>query len=278
MQKCHRLQDPEHLSDLFTLYLGLLGVRRRPPSLDALSELTLAHLTHVPFENISKLYYRRDPAGCGLPTIEQYLDGIERYHLGGTCYANNFHFHRLLAHLGYEVALCGADMSAPDVHLVNIVTLGDCQYLVDGGYAAPFLAPMPLRLSGEYELAWGRERYVLKPRDNLGRWRLELHREGILRHSYYVNPTPRRIEEFAKAIADSFRPQSTFMNAILIARFYPRRSVTLRNLDLIEADAAGCTVRAVARERLPDTIEEQFNIAREITEPVLDSFSLAEEP
>jgi arylamine N-acetyltransferase len=60
-------------------------------------------------------------------------------------------------------------MSAPDVHMVNIVTLDGRPYLADVGYAAPFLAPLPLDLAQDQEIAWGRERYVLKPRDAAGR-------------------------------------------------------------------------------------------------------------
>jgi len=37
-------------------YLTILGVVRREPSLEALRELLAAHLTRIPFENISKLY------------------------------------------------------------------------------------------------------------------------------------------------------------------------------------------------------------------------------
>lgn len=103
-------------------YFRLLSVAPKAPSLDALSELTAVHLTRIPFENISKLYYRRQVRPRRPPDLTRFLDGIEQHHFGGTCYANAFNLHQLLAHLGYDVALCGADMSAPDVHMVNTVT------------------------------------------------------------------------------------------------------------------------------------------------------------
>ena len=43
-------------------------------------------------------------------------------------------------------ALCGAAMSAPDMHAVNIVTADGRPWLVDVGYAAPLLEPQALRL------------------------------------------------------------------------------------------------------------------------------------
>jgi len=80
--------------------LAILGVARREPSLEALRELLAAHLTRIPFENISKLYYRKRLGLVNLPGIQLYLEGIDKYHFGGTCYSNNYHFHLLLRSLG----------------------------------------------------------------------------------------------------------------------------------------------------------------------------------
>jgi len=261
---------------VFARYLGLLGVPRRAPGLAALTELTSAHLTRVPFENLSKLSRVRRQAPLRQPPgLARYLDGIERHHLGGTCYANAFNFHRLLAHLGYDVSLCGADMSAPDVHLVNVVTIDGRPYLVDVGYAAPFFETFPLDLARDQEVAWGRERYVLKSRDAAGRSRLELHRDGELRHGYAVNPAPRRIEEFARVIASSFSDGATFMHALLIARFWPNRSMTLRNMTLIEAEPSGYRLRQISgRAELPAVIEEHFGIPGEVAREALDGVEL----
>lgn len=262
--------------DLYDRYLHLLGVARRRPSLEALRELTRAHLARVPFENVSKLYRRKQPGGRELPGLERFLDGIERHHFGGTCYANNFHLNQLLDHLGYRVSLCGADMSALDVHIVNLVSLDGSQYLVDGGYGAPFLEPMRLDLTRDHELPWGRDRYVLKPRDADGRSRMEHHRDGRLRHSYLVNPAPRRIAEFAGVIADSFREDATFMNALMVARFFGTRSLELRNLTLTEADAASWRSREVGRQQLPHVIEQEFGIPRAIASEALDGVELTQ--
>jgi len=261
---------------LFDRYLRLLGITRRGPDLEALREITRAHLTRVPFENVSKLYLRKQPEGRGLPGMERFLDGIEQHRFGGTCYANNFHLNQLLEHLGYRVSLCGADMSARDVHIVNLVSLDGSQYLVDGGYAAPFLEPMPLDLTREQEIPWGRDRYVLKPRDSDGRSRMEHHRDGRLRHGYVVNPTPRRIGEFAGVIADSFREDATFMNALLVVRFSAARSLTLRNLTLTEADSASWRSREVGRQELPLVIEREFGIPRVVASEALDGVELTQ--
>jgi N-hydroxyarylamine O-acetyltransferase len=259
-------------------YLRILGVPRREPGLGALAELTSAHLRRVPFENVSKLYHRQD-AGMRLPDLARFLDGIEHHRFGGTCYSNNFHFHELLAHLGYRVSLCGADMSAPDVHVVNTVDLAGRPYLVDVGYAAPFLSPLPLDLDRDHEVRWGSDRYVLEPRASAGRSRVQLFRDDRLHHGYQVNPRPRRIQEFERVIAASFEKSATFMNALLVARFFPGRSVTLRNLTLTETRAGSSRVsRLPHRDELAEAIERHFGISRDITRRALEGVDLTASP
>jgi arylamine N-acetyltransferase len=254
----------------YARYLHVLGVPARPPGFGALCELTAAHLTRIPFENVSKLYYRH-AASQGIPNLETFLDGIERYHFGGTCYTNNFHLHRLLAHLGYEVRLCGADMAAPNVHIVNVVFMSGRRYLVDVGYAAPLFAPLPLDLTERHEIVWGGGRYVLNPADQDGRSRLDTYRDGALVHGYVVNPAARRIEEFAPVVAESFTDRAVFMHALLVARFFPTRSVTLRNLNLIEAGPASAPcARMLDREELPDAIDREFGIPRNVARRALE--------
>lgn len=258
--------------DLFARYLGLLGVAQRKPSVSALTEVVEAHAQRVPFESISKIYRKKHLGLIALPSLELFLDGIERYHFGGTCYSNNYYFNRLLAELGYDVRLCGADMSNPDVHMVSMVSVEGQQFLVDAGYAAPFLTPLPRDLAKNHVITSGRDRYVLHPQDGNGCSRLELFRDGQLKHGYLAKPTPKKIEDFEAVIADSFRKEATFMNALLLARFHADRSVVIHNLELIESRGATSKIRSLAsRDELARVIEECFDIPREIaTESVTE--------
>jgi arylamine N-acetyltransferase len=245
----------------FARYLRLLGISGRQPSRDALTELVAAQAIRVPFENVSKLYYRRHAGQRTLPSHEQFLDGIERYNLGGTCYTTNYYFYLLLARLGYKIKLCGADMTHPDVHLVSMVTADGRDYLVDVGYAAPFLAPLPCDLAQDHVVALGRDRYVLKPRDTDGRSRVELHRDGQLKHGYTVRPLPRQIEHFTQVIADSFADEATFMNALLLVRFFPDHSIAMHNLTLIRSQGTESRIRTLGnREELVRVVEDCFGI------------------
>jgi N-hydroxyarylamine O-acetyltransferase len=252
-------------------YLTILGVPRVEPSVSALHDLVIAHLTRIPFENISKLHYHKNMGLMTLPDIRLYLEGLEKYHFGGTCYSNNYYFHLLLRSLGYKAKLCAADMRTPGVHALNIVTIDAREYLVDTGYAAPFLRPIPRGLETDYEITLGRDRYVFKPQDATGCSRLELYRDGVLRHGYLAKPAAMTIEDFKEVIAASFSANATFLNSVFLARFYLDRSVVIHNLNVIESDKYKSRVRALAnRAELVAAIEQHFGMPRKIIEEAVD--------
>jgi len=252
-------------TELLNRFSQILGIVRRPPSVDALSELVGAFMYRVPFENISKLLYKKRLSMTWLPDLGQYLDGIERYNFGGTCYANNSALNCLLTHLGYDVRMCGADMSDQDVHLVNLVRVDGREFLVDAGYAAPFVRPIPRDKAVDQVIALGRERYVLRPAGMNGCSRMDLYRDGDLVHGYTIKPTPRTIDHFAPIVAGSFVPESEFMKSVLVVRWYPNRSVAVRNLSVIVSEGAEYRIeRLSGRDQLPEAIEKHFAIPREI--------------
>ncbi|MBI5836919.1 MAG: arylamine N-acetyltransferase [Candidatus Eisenbacteria bacterium] len=251
-------------------YLALLETPPQPPSLPALAALVRAQLTHVPFENLSKVHRWQRTGLTGIPDLGTYLDGIDHHHFGGTCYANNYHFYSLLAALGHDVRLCGADMSRPDVHVVILARVDGREYLVDSGYGAPFLEPLPRDLDHDHVVPMGRDRYVLHPQDAAGRSRMELVRDGEPRHGYLVKPEARDIREFDAVVLDSFRPDATFLNALMMVRCHPGRTVAIRNLELLESTEGTGTARTLRdHEELVRAIEEHFGIDGGIAREVL---------
>jgi len=268
----HPVMTPDHIEH----YLRLLGVKKRKPCIDALNELVQAQLIKVPFENVSKLYNKKHHNHQGLPDLELFLDGIEHFHFGGTCYSNNYYFYQLLSNLDYHVKLCGADMLNPDVHLVSVVTLEQREYLIDVGYAAPFLIPFPRDLSTDYIIVLGRDKFVLKPQDAQGCSQMELYRYGNLKHSYLVHPAPRLIQEFDQIIVDSYREDSTFMNSILLARFFPDCSLLIHNLTVIESQGSVSKSQVLtSRDELVQTVYNYFMIPKEFTMDVVKDIALS---
>jgi arylamine N-acetyltransferase len=245
----------------FLRYLRLLGIKKQRPSLEYLRAIVSAQLARIPFENISKLYLKKRNSLNQLINFELYLDGIENYGFGGTCYAVNFYLNQLLDWLGYQIKLCGADMKNPDVHIVNIVNIENREFLVDAGYAAPFSKPLPLDLADDYIIHQGTDRYVLKPRNDNAYSRIELYRNGALKHVYTISPKARKIDEFQQVIKESFQEGSTFMNALLLARFDHDTFIVIHNMTYSEYRGIVSETSSLDTvEQLISVIQDRFGI------------------
>jgi len=260
----------------FDRYLRILGVQKKEVSFDSLGELITAHLARIPFENISKLYYFKREDRIYFPGPHRYLEGIEKNHFGGTCYTNNYYFNLLLKYLGYDVRLCGADMSEPDVHIVSMVNLDGREYIVDVGYAAPFYRPLPRDPNSDHEISLGKMKYIVKPRNGEDKTRVERYYDGELLHGYTAKPIEREIDFFAPAIEDSFSKASTFMNNILLVSYGKNSCIRLENMKLISASGGSETVKILGNAgEAAKKIEELFGIPEEIS---LEAFASIGKP
>ena len=258
--------------ELFDKYLNLLGVEVTKPNYELLCKLVKAHLTRIPFENISKLLFKKQGMNY-IPTLSVFLEGIKKHNFGGTCYTNNYYFNLLLEHLGFDVKLCGADMKEPDVHLINIVTIDEKEFIVDGGYAAPFLQPLPRYLDNDFVINFGNEKYVVRPKDDSGKTLVEQYSGSELQHWYTTKPEARKIEEFRKVIEDSYAEDAVFMNAIRLVRFTENGSVSLRNYSFAETSGANVITTKIKREELPAIVSKKFGMPEELVKAALDSIN-----
>jgi hypothetical protein len=107
---------------------------------------------------------------------------------------------------------------------------------------------------------------------------MELHRDGSLKHGYLAKPKPRQIQEFEPIILDSFREDSTFMNALLLARFFPKRSILIHNMTLIDSQGARFNIQIMANQgELVHMIHKKFGIPRELVQEVLEGMELRDD-
>lgn len=259
----------------FDRYLNIIGIERSEPDLDNLTKLSSAHLRRIPFENVSKIYLARVQGIREVPELELYLDNIERYNFGGTCYANNYYLHLLLLHLNYNVRLCGADIAiegaSPNGHMVNVVTLDETEYLVDVGYGAPFWKPMDRNSSVDVIKKLGVEKYVLKPQDSEKRSRMMVYKNDELIHGYLLKPQSRQLTDFSEVIANSYSDKASFLNRLLLARFFENRSLVLRNNKLTEMNGLESVSSDLNNlDEIAKTIIDRFNMPAEIVYIVLD--------
>jgi N-hydroxyarylamine O-acetyltransferase len=124
----------------------------RDPSLTVLRDLQVAHLVHVPFENLH--VYNR--LGVDTDVDRSYAKIVERRR-GGWCFELNGCFAELLRRLGYAVDLLSCRTFdpasggfSPDFdHLALLVHLGTTRHLVDVGWGDNPLSPIPAEV-GEY--------------------------------------------------------------------------------------------------------------------------------
>ncbi len=255
---------------LFDKYLYLLKVGEGEPTFERLKQIVKAHLIKVPFENISKLLYKKQGMNY-IPDFSTYLDGIENYNFGGTCYSNNYYLFSLLRHLGYYVKLCGADMKNPDVHLLSIVKIDDKEFIVDGGYAAPFLNPLPIDLKEDYIINLGLEKYVVQPKDEVGRTKVEQYYNGKLQHWYTAKPRERKFQDFKNVIEDSYSDDAVFMNAIRITKYTEVGSLVLKNLCLVKTIKGSISTEKFLFKEIPTVVEENFGIPSSIVQEAISS-------
>lgn len=261
--------------DILDRYLGLLGISDYEPDLKSLNKIITAHLIRIPFENISKIYLKKRYDLSYIPDIGPYLENIEKYNFGGTCYANNYYLYRLLTSLGYTVKLCGADMNNPDVHIVNCVTIEDVEYIVDVGYGAPFLTAMPLLPERDFRFRYGDDTFLLQHDPNSGRSRMNKYRKDMLIHGYTINPIPRDISYFRKIIRESYADSAEFMNRIALTRYSNGRFIAINN-GLLTISKKQETNRTLIddKQTLTEKIIQYFQIPADILEPVLSEIDL----
>jgi len=255
---------------LFNKYLHLLGIERSLPTFELLCKIVKSHLIKIPFENISKLLYKKRGMNT-IPDLSTFINGIENYNFGGTCYTNNYYLYSLLEHLGFKIKLCGADMKNPDVHLVSIVIIDEQEYIIDCGYAAPFFNPLPRNLNEDYIISFWGEKYIVKPKDKLGRTKVEQYNDGRLQHWYTAKPQPRKIDEFDKVIKNSYADDATFMNAVRITKFSENASLVLKNLSLTETINNKTSTIKISLSNLSSLIEDKFGMHYKIVREAIST-------
>ncbi len=260
------------MNKLFAQYLKILKLKRKDPSIEFLTELLTSHITKIPFENISKLYYYKTRNLNKLIDFELYLSGIENHNFGGTCYSNNYYFNQLLNNIGFETLLCGADMNIPDAHLINIVVFKNKQYLIDVGYGSPFFNPIPLDLKEDYRINFGNEVYVITPKNLNGHSELKYFIENKYNHGYIIKPVNRSITEFEGVINESFQKSSTFLNRITAINFSVNSSIAIRNYSMFITNKESVKkIDLINKNHIIENIVQKFNINYDIVSKVIHS-------
>lgn len=174
-------------------FLGRIGVQVEPSvSPRWLTATHLAHLRHVPFENI-ELHAGR-PIDLEVPAL---FDKVVVRGRGGYCYELNGLFASLLATVGFDVTMVSCqvwmpegELTPPFDHLALLVELDGDRWLVDVGFGDSFLTPRPL--GAEWEEPGRRLRTI----ETGPGWQLEKDDGDGWTPMYRLDLTPRALSEF----------------------------------------------------------------------------------
>jgi amide synthase len=168
--------------DTYLKHLGYTGTRE--PSAENLRELHRKHMITVPFDNsrnAAKGLAIWDDVDAG---ADVFFDELIAQGRGGICHEHAGLIRGVLTELGYDVTVVSAgvrganDKFGPDLeHMMNLVRLGDDEWLVDVGFAGPSFTE-PVRISADvqtqngfdYQVVPEGEHLVLRRRGNATDW------------------------------------------------------------------------------------------------------------
>jgi len=166
-------------------------------------------------------------------------------------------------------------MKEQDVHIVNMVSIGNKEYLVDAGYAAPFYKALPLGLKKDYIMKAGNYTYVLKAAPLKENTVMQMYYKNEMIHGYTINPLSREIFEFIQIIRESFNSNATFMNTLLLTRFDGEYFLRLENNHYSESnERVTREYTLVSQADLIDLIRDRFGIAANFSSVCLSEIQL----
>lgn len=233
------------------------------PTAETLRGLQAAHLSAVPFENLS--IHANEPI---VLDDEALFTKIVERRRGGFCYEANGLFAALLRGLGFDVVMLSAGVAkaeggfGPDFdHMALMVSL-DRRWLVDVGFGDSFLEPLLLDERGEQAegertyriLPDGGDHLILARRDGGEDWKAQ----------YRFTLRPREYDDYAEMCRyHQTSPQSHFTGARICSRATLEGRITLSEMRLITTSKNGGRQERVLtdQEEYASALREHFGIA-----------------
>jgi N-hydroxyarylamine O-acetyltransferase len=242
------------------------------PTKRVLDLLHLAHVTHIPFENLDVMLKR--PIRLDIGSLQEKLVTADR---GGYCFEQNGLFAAVLREIGFQVTNLAARVhyrvthTRPRTHRVSLVTVDSARFLADVGFgAAGLFVPVPVdgnQLSRQY--AWS---YRIVEREELRFLQTVQDGDWTDLYSFSLEPQVAADYEMANYFV-STHPDSQFVRALTIQRATPEARHTLRGTEYTLDQG-----RQVTRRALEDIHDLEAFIAEtfSVTPPTGYRFVLAE--
>lgn len=231
------------------------------PTAETLRGLQLAHLSAVPFENLS--IHVKEPIVLEDEALFTKIVGRRR---GGFCYEANGLFAALLRELGFDVVMLSAGVAnaeggfGPDFDHMTLMVALDERWLVDVGFGDSFLEPLLLDERGEqvqgsraYRIVPDGAHLIMMQRDDGGEWKAQ----------YRFTLQPHQYADYAEMCRyHQTSPQSHFTRGRICSRATRDGRITLSDLRLITTSKNGGRQERTltSQEEYADALREHFGI------------------
>uniref|UniRef100_A0A8C4R2B7 arylamine N-acetyltransferase n=1 Tax=Eptatretus burgeri TaxID=7764 RepID=A0A8C4R2B7_EPTBU len=244
-------------------YLERINYKGRcEPNIDCLHQLHAAHLTSVPFENLS--IHCGEDIVLDLPLV---YDKVVRRHRGGFCYELNKLFAWLLEQLGFSVILISASVyGPPGHHMLLLVTLSSGRrVLVDVGIGCGFRLPIFLengitdaQVNGTFRLRLDSGKWVMEQLNFIG-----LDSDYIFEEIYGFDLTEKCWRDFsAMSIFQQVSPTTLCCCKSYCSMHLPDGAITYMGRRIIstiyENGKARKTTRQIPEEEIPVFLKDTF--------------------
>lgn len=244
-------------------FLVRLNLQVERPTLDYLTRLVGAHLSTLPFENISKFYYynRSKVTGWFIPPVQEYVEDLFRLHAGGTCFTANSRFHLLLEALGFDLHYVAC---WPPMHMGNVVQLPEGRFYVDVGGGGPLFQPVNLATGSRQECN-GAGTQIAPVEGKPGIFHLDhlLHGTSTLQWRLHADE-PLTYADFAGAITQANQPGALFMTFLRCHLIQPAQYRTLslvnNRLTIRQADGTETKRFLMTPDELEAVLATEFGL------------------
>jgi N-hydroxyarylamine O-acetyltransferase len=232
----------------------------REPTPGVLEGLHLAHVTHIPFENLDPFLGR--PVRLDLASLQAKLVAGRR---GGYCFEQNTLFAAALEALGFRVTRLaarvrsGAASILPRTHMLLEVDAGREPWLADVGFGGEgLLRPVPLTPGRPVPQFHWTYRLTEEP----GLWVLQTLRGGAWQDLYAFTREPLYPVDFE--VANHFtatHPSSIFVRCLTAQLTTPEAHFVLRNREFsTDRGGAGSARVLVGDEEIRRLLTETFRL------------------
>ena len=231
------------------------------PGFEALRQLHLAHLLHVPFENLS--IHTQEPIVLDDAAL---FEKIVTRRRGGFCYELNGLFAALLRELGFEVAMLSAQVAGNENefsrdfdHMTLMVGRNSERWLADVGFGDSFIEPLPLVADIESEQRETRYRLVSDKEERLVLEQAPKNQDWKPEYRFSLHPY--QYSDYAEMCTfHQTSPESHFTRKRICSRLTPRGRISLSDMRFIVTEDGLRTEREVDEKEYSEILREQFGI------------------